>query len=480
MQESIQTAQAPGTLFQQRYLVEDLLGKGGFGAVYLVRDQEAGGEFAALKELKEQGENEKKRLLFECSILQRLDHPSLPQFKDMLEEQDRLYILMEYIQGPSLEILRKKQPGQRFSFARVATLIQPIIEAVTYLHQQHPPLLHRDIKPGNIILSESDERTVLVDFGIAKEYDADATTTAIRHCSPGYSAPEQYGGMGTNLRVDVYGLGATCYTLLTGSPPIDALQRLTSVASRGVDPLMKADTLAPDIPAWAADAIHTALALNYEQRFATAAEFWQALTAAEGKPTIHPTETPGSVSQRTVHSAGTGARVNTHPGRLHSKILTLAAILLLLLAGLTGSFWLIRQHSTTAQKSIVPTAATSHTTPVKAASSDYPLLASSYKGTLDNLLTSSTTTITLSNLSQHQQSIQGTFLTGQTSTGRPFSGVVDTAKHILVTVSGSGDQAALFFSGVIRSDNNLAGNYCTVDAAGQCSGNAYGLWSVSP
>ena len=251
MQEHLQITHISGTLLQQRYLVEDLLGKGGFGAVYLARDQQAGGAQVAIKELKEPDGNTARRLQSECELLKRLNHASLPQVKGLFEENGRLYMLMEYIPGPNLEVLRKKRPERKCSFSETVTLLQPIVEAVTYLHQQAPPLLHRDIKPANIIVSESGERTVLVDFGIAKEYQADATTTAIRHCSPGYSAPEQYSGIGTEPRADIYGLGATCYTLLTGTPPIDALQRLTKVANQGIDPLIAVDELVADVPSTA-------------------------------------------------------------------------------------------------------------------------------------------------------------------------------------------------------------------------------------
>src|SRR5437660_7404763 len=115
-------------------------------------------------------------------------------------------------------------------------IMAPIVDAVAYLHALHPPIIHRDIKPSNIIVPTSDVRSVLVDFGIAKEYDQDSTTTAVRHASPGYAAPEQY-GIGTNTRTDIYGLGATIYTLLTGVVPTDAFYRTTNLGSGRNDPL---------------------------------------------------------------------------------------------------------------------------------------------------------------------------------------------------------------------------------------------------
>jgi eukaryotic-like serine/threonine-protein kinase len=153
----------------------------------------------------------------------------------------RAYILMDYVEGSNLEVLRQQQPENRFSLSQVLFLMAPIIDAVSYLHHQVPPILHRDIKPANIIVPHAGDGTVLVDFGIAKEYDPDATTTAIRRCSPGYGAPEQY-SRGTSTHTDVYGLGATIYALLTGVVPADAFYRMTQLGSKSIDPLQPLDT----------------------------------------------------------------------------------------------------------------------------------------------------------------------------------------------------------------------------------------------
>src|SRR5262249_13661808 len=153
------------------------------------------------------------------------------------EKKNRFYMLMDYVEGPNLERLRLQQPEKRFSLPQALKIMVPIIEAVSYLHTQQPPIIHRDIKPANVIVSPLEEGAVLVDFGIAKEYDQDSTTAAIRHCSPGYGAPEQY-VYGTSMQTDIYGLGATFYTLLTGEVPIDALYRITNLSSRKADPLV--------------------------------------------------------------------------------------------------------------------------------------------------------------------------------------------------------------------------------------------------
>lgn len=277
----VQTRFPKGKVIRSRYLVEELLGKGGFGAVYRVRDKRVGHNVFALKEVVEPTRRQRESLIFESEVLSRLDHPALPRVYRIIEDgkQNRLYMLMDYIEGPNLERLRQQQPGKRFSLSRVMRMLTPVVEAVSYLHAQQPPIIHRDIKPANIIVTSAGNSSVLVDFGIAKEYDEDSTTTAVRHCSPGYGAPEQYAG-GTNAQTDIYGLGATFYTLLTGEVPIDALFRLTRMSSKGVDPLEPVNVRIPSLSVEVAQVIQRAMALNCSERFTTIEEFWDALQLA--------------------------------------------------------------------------------------------------------------------------------------------------------------------------------------------------------
>lgn len=270
-----------GSSIHQRYVIERLLGRGGFGAVYLVRDQRVNGNLFALKEVVHTDKAERRRFLCEAELLRRLEHPVLPRVYHVFEDEarGRAYMLMDYIEGPTLEQLRLQQPGKRFSPRALLTIMKPVMEVVIYLHHQQPPILHRDIKPANIIVPSSGASAVLVDFGIAKEYGIDATTTALRHCSPGYAAPEQY-AQGTCIATDVYGLAATCYTLLTGSVPVDALARITRLSSRDTDPLLPVNQLEPAVSSAVALVIQRALSLAIEERFASVADFWLALCAS--------------------------------------------------------------------------------------------------------------------------------------------------------------------------------------------------------
>lgn len=282
----VQTKFPKGKIVRDRYIVEDLLGKGGFGAVYRVRDRRGKDNVFALKELIDPDAHERENFAFECEILKRLDHRALPRVYRVFEDNknNSFYMLMDYIEGPNLEKLRQRQAKKRFSLVEVMKIMASIIDAVSYLHAQQPPIIHRDIKPSNIIVPSDDHGAVLVDFGIAKEYDQDATTTAIRHCSPGYGAPEQY-MHGTNTRTDIYGLGATFYTLLTGTVPADALYRITRLGSNSPDPLEAPHLLVPTIPVSIALVLQRAMAINSEERFTSVEEFWDALQTASVQET---------------------------------------------------------------------------------------------------------------------------------------------------------------------------------------------------
>jgi serine/threonine protein kinase len=192
--QEVQTTLPEGTIIQNRYIVESLLGKGGFGAVYLVRDMRVRSNLFALKEVIDPGKQDRKRFLFEGELLKQLDHPALPRVYRLFEidEEKRVYLLLDYVDGPNLEHLRQQQPEKRFQLSEVLHIMAPIMDAIAYLHNQQPPIMHRDIKPANIIVPEKGDEPVLVDFCIAKLYDPESTTAAVRHASRGYGAPEQY------------------------------------------------------------------------------------------------------------------------------------------------------------------------------------------------------------------------------------------------------------------------------------------------
>ena len=220
-----------GTLVNDQFRVKKLLGYGGYGNVYLVEDEVVfPGNQYALKESLSTTTSERRQFSRESKWLTSLRHPNLPRVTEEFEWNSRLYFVMAYVAGENLED-RVDRLGP-LPEDQVLRWILPICDAVAYLHGQKRPIIHRDIKPGNIIVTK-DGRPWLVDFGIAKVLQpgpSRKTTRAARAVSGGYSPLEQYTRGGTDVRSDIYALGATLYHLLTGICPPEAPDIVSGVA----------------------------------------------------------------------------------------------------------------------------------------------------------------------------------------------------------------------------------------------------------
>ena len=211
-----------GTQLKGRYRVERVLGNGGFGHVYLAVDLQTGQQYA-IKEYLVAGASGKAQLEHEARVLSHLHHPSLPAFQDAFDERGRYYVVLGYIEGRDLTdcIRAARQRNEVVPLERVLNWLISICEAVTFLHNQQPPIIHRDIKPDNIRIT-SNGIAILVDLGNAKAAaDGARTLLFIRHQgTPGYAPLEQYpGGVGTDTRSDVYALGGTLFFALTAHEP---------------------------------------------------------------------------------------------------------------------------------------------------------------------------------------------------------------------------------------------------------------------
>ncbi len=210
-----------GTILKGRYRVERVLGNGGFGHVYLAVDQQTGQQYA-IKEYLVTGSSGKAQLEHESRVLSQLHHSSLPAFQDAFDERGRYYVVLGYIEGRDLtECIRASRTrGEVVPLERILNWLISICDAVTFLHSQSPPIIHRDIKPDNIRITPSGT-AILVDLGNAKAADGARTLLFIRHQgTPGYAPLEQYpGGSGTDSRSDVYALGGTLFFALTGHEP---------------------------------------------------------------------------------------------------------------------------------------------------------------------------------------------------------------------------------------------------------------------
>ncbi len=264
---AVRQAFAPGSFLHQRYRIEAMLGKGGMGAVYQAFDETLSIRVAVKENLNLNPEAE-RQFHREASLLASLRHPNLPRVTDHFSEEDRQYLVMDFIEGVDLHTRAKNQPP---SMEEVLRWANALCDALTYLHTRTPPVIHRDIKPAHVKL-EPDGTIVLVDFGLAKVFDQHQTTTGARGLTPGFSPPEQYGGSRTDARTDQYALAATVYALLTGRPPADSIERMLKK-----EELIPVSHINPAVPAYVDAAITRALALEQGERFPDVATFQQAL-----------------------------------------------------------------------------------------------------------------------------------------------------------------------------------------------------------
>jgi eukaryotic-like serine/threonine-protein kinase len=213
-----------GQILANRYRVDALLGQGGFGAVYRVWDLNLNRP-RALKENLDASAEAQRQFNHEASILADLTHPNLPRVFDYFFIPGfGQYLVMDYVEGEDLQSILNRPHGL-LPEAQVTGWLSQVGEALAYLHAQHPSVVHRDVKPANIKITPAG-KAVLVDFCIAKLFDAALKTTlGAKAVTPGYSPPEQYGQSQTDVRSDVYALGATLYALLTGQEPIESVTR---------------------------------------------------------------------------------------------------------------------------------------------------------------------------------------------------------------------------------------------------------------
>jgi serine/threonine-protein kinase len=260
----------PGEIINNRYRIVNQLGRGGFGAVYRAEDLSLQIP-CALKVNLEVDQDTQRQFEREALILAGLQHQNLPRVIDYftLEDQGQ-FLVMDFIEGYDLQtvIQRINQPLVE---QQVLRWIDQICDALIYLHSQYPPIIHRDIKPANIKITSSG-KAVLVDFGIAKRYDPNTNTTlGAQAVTPGYSPIEQYSQGKTDIKADLYALGATVYTLLTGHKPPESISRITGTA------LPAPRTLNASISPHVEQAILRAMELLAPRRFRNIGDFQAAL-----------------------------------------------------------------------------------------------------------------------------------------------------------------------------------------------------------
>jgi serine/threonine-protein kinase len=262
---------SPGTgfLLQERYRIDNELGRGGFGAVYEAWDTRLD-KLAAVKENMETSLEAQRQFAREALVLASLSHPNLPRVTDhfSLPGQGQ-YLVMDYVEGKDLETQVRTQGV--VPVEQALTWIIQVADALEYLHNQVPPVFHRDVKPANVRIA-TDGKAMLVDFGLVKVSAPNLKTTmGARAISPGYAPPEQYGQGRTDARTDIYGLSSTLYRLVTGCEPIESVQRISG------DTLLTAEQANAELPKQLSQVIERGMALDPINRYQSIKEFKAAL-----------------------------------------------------------------------------------------------------------------------------------------------------------------------------------------------------------
>jgi hypothetical protein len=238
---------SPGSLLAQRYRIERQVGQGGFGVVYKATDR--WNRCVAIKQINLRALNTKEIIAAtdsynrELGLLSRLKHPNLPRIYDHFTDAEHWYLVIDFIEGVTLEeylntvgrgdkkhifglLPVKRSPAQgvpqvhSLPVKEVLDIGIKLCSVLNYLHTQQPPIIFRDVKPANIMRTAGG-RIYLIDFGIARHFTPGQARDTGPLGSPGYAAPEQYGKAQTTVHTDIYGMGATLQTLLTGEDPLE-------------------------------------------------------------------------------------------------------------------------------------------------------------------------------------------------------------------------------------------------------------------
>ena len=279
---------SPNTLLQNRYLIVHLIGRGGMGEVYLAIDQRLGSAVALKRTSFSDDALLGSAFEREAKTLARLRHSALPKVSDHFIEDDNQYLIMEFIAGDDLA-KRLETLQKPFPLPWVMFWADGLLDALNYLHSNEPPIIHRDIKPQNLKLTEENS-IVLLDFGLSKntldavsQFSATTTGSSVVGYTPHYAPLEQVRGTGTNARSDIYSLSATLYQLLTNIIPPDALTRAEAILGEMPDPLQPINESNTEVSPAISEIILKGMEISRDKRFASARQMQAALRDAHSK-----------------------------------------------------------------------------------------------------------------------------------------------------------------------------------------------------
>ncbi|MGH2510330.1 MAG: serine/threonine protein kinase, partial [Ktedonobacteraceae bacterium] len=238
--ESLTGNLAPQSILLQRYLIVQLAGRGGMSAIYQALDMHRGRQRVAIKEMSQQNLSEQERneavtrFRQEAHMLETLKHPNLPRIYDAFGIDGRSFLVMDFIEGQTLlQLLQETE--HPLPVKQVLHYAIQLCDVLTYLHQQQPPIIFRDLKPTNVMATR-EGHIYLIDFGIARFFKEGQPQDTMLLGSPGYAPPEQHGSGQTTPRSDLYALGATLHCCLSNRDPYHAADRFNFVPIRQFNP----------------------------------------------------------------------------------------------------------------------------------------------------------------------------------------------------------------------------------------------------
>lgn len=323
----------PGTVLADRYQIERFLAGGGMGVVYIAQDQRLAERQVAIKEIFDRFTNPEERAQAieyfhrEADTLAQLTHPAIPAIFDRFGEGNCHYLVMDFVEGVNLEQEIAGLGGQ-LPESRVIEIGRELCDVLTYLHSFAPPIIYRDMKPGNVIL-RPDGRITLIDFGIARIFSPQGKATLIG--TPGFAPPEQYSGQ-VDERSDLYSLAATLHYILTGRDP-------EKHPPFSCPPVLSEK---PDAAPFLAQAIDQALAYKAEERPQSAEAFKDMFLYGRG---LSAAPQPGSSQAATQILEPLSAPLEEsltaeppHKKRRWGRMLASLVFLLLLTGGAYGLF----------------------------------------------------------------------------------------------------------------------------------------------
>ncbi|MFL5587315.1 MAG: serine/threonine protein kinase [Ktedonobacteraceae bacterium] len=504
------------------YRLTQLLGRGGYAEVYLGEHVRLN-TLAAIKVLLTRlaSSEEVDSFQNEGRIIASLIHPHIVRVFDFDVQHDLPFMVMDYAPDGNL---RKRHPkGEKLPLTTILPYVKQVADALQYAHNRR--LIHRDIKPENMLLGRNGE-VLLSDFGTALVAQATGYQRTLQEVigTVSYMAPEQFQGQARPAS-DQYALAVVVYEWLGGDVPFHGSGTEIAIQHTMTPPPSLREK-APGISPLVEQVIMRALTKDYHQRFPGMQDFANALEQAGNSfysertvavPSLAPGALPGTdehllhpqsrpatppvmkasplamdtVTSEAAHVAPPppGQPVLTPPPQYapfsapfsyqekvrprRRRLVPLALLLLafLLIVGGAIVWFVIPRTPVTPGGSPLP----GQQAPV------YPNVTGAYSGTIHNTAAGIVTSMNLS-MQQNQGNISGQFTVRPPLTGNgPFTGHIDTTRHIQFTVQGFEGNAPLFFRGLVQSDGSMAGNYCSLGANSQCSPQAGGAgsWRVS-